>query len=79
MDLRDNKGYSLDALVCVLCGEIVDPLILQNRGNGSVLPRAREARRLGRPLKRAGARLFAAPSSARNPAPNAGSKKKLKP
>ena len=79
MDLRDNKGCTLDALVCVLCGEIVDPLILQNRGNGPVLPKAKEVRRPGRPLKGAGARLFAAPSSVRNPASNAGLKKKLKP
>ncbi len=79
MDLRDNRGYTLGAFVCVLCGEIVDPLILQNRGrNGPVVPEAKGTRRRGRPLKRAGTRLLAAPSSAGNPAPNAGLKKKFK-
>jgi hypothetical protein len=32
MDLRDSKGFErLTACVCVICGEMIDPLITVNR------------------------------------------------
>lgn len=32
MELRDSKGFDrLTALVCIICGEIIDPMIAVNR------------------------------------------------
>ncbi len=50
MELRDSKGFErLVAYVCVLCGEIVDPVIAVNRTRDFrseiVLPRRAPRRR----------------------------------
>jgi hypothetical protein len=54
-DLLGSGGYTrIDAFVCLLCGEIVDRMIMINRTNGAaravILPR-KGARRVGRPRK----------------------------
>ena len=50
MELRDSKGFErLKALVCVICGEMVDPVIAINRmkdvATERVLPKRAPRRR----------------------------------
>ncbi|MBZ5496142.1 MAG: hypothetical protein LAP85_07035 [Acidobacteriia bacterium] len=57
MELRDSKGFErLKALVCVICGEIVDPVIAVNRQRDLSLKvrLPKRAARLGKYWKKLG-------------------------